>query len=271
MNASNKGASGPNRKVERDQAPPQADEHWEVAAREAVRDEREGWLHEVAQRLSYTVHALTHDLREPIRTVACYSELLQTHEAIQTEPNLCEFVHIINGAARRMDALVHRMLAYAQLIGEEQPVHSAVDMNSVVQAALANLQLKIEESSATVAYDTLPPTSGDFVQLVELVQNLVANAITYCGDSSPQIIIRAERAADRELFSIIDNGIGIEPQYCASIFEPFKRLHGQQISGSGLGLAICRQIVELHGGTIWVESLPQQGSSFRFTLPAVFA
>lgn len=236
---------------------PTAPDEWDV---ERVRRRVEELIH--------MLHALGHDLREPIRTVGCYSALLGKNAAIQSDPNLSEFVHLIAGAACRMGALVESVLDYSQLIGGEPQPHGPVDMNAVVQTALANLQLKIDESGATIIHDALPRVIGDYVQLVELVQNLVANSIKYRSAEPPRIAIRSEQRDSEELFSIEDNGIGIDAKDCESIFKAFKRLHGQELPGSGLGLAICRQIVEIHGGLIWAERARKNGTIFRFTLPA---
>jgi light-regulated signal transduction histidine kinase (bacteriophytochrome) len=140
-------------------------------------------------------------------------------------------------------------------------------MNAVLQVALANLQMLIEEGRAAIVHDQLPNVSGDFGQLVQLLQNLISNAIKYRGPAPPQIFVKAERNDSRWLFSIEDNGIGFDPQHYDRLFIPFKRLHGVEIPGVGLGLAICRSIVERHGGRIWAESRPGEGAVFRFTLP----
>lgn len=213
-------------------------------------------LRTLVQKLSLTIHGLSHDLREPIRTVGCYAEILGGSEAVRQDPNLVESVHFIRGAAQRMNALVKGLLDYSRLIEEEPEAPTPVDMNFVVQTALANLQMKVDESGAAIACDTLPPVMGDAVHLTELVQNLLSNSVKYRGAAPPQIFIRCERVGDEQLFSIEDNGMGISPEACNSIFEPFKRLHGQDVPGAGLGLTICRQIVERHRGRIWVESVP---------------
>jgi len=221
----------------------------------------------VVQTLSHALNGLSHDLREPIRTVLCYSELLNRSSKVQLDPNLAEYVHFINGAAARMDALLEGMLEFARVVGQESPPREPVDLNLVVQTALANLQMKIEEAGATIVADSLPPVHGDGVQLTQLVQNLIANSLKYRSSEAPQITIRCERVDGGWLCSIQDNGIGIESRHHASIFTPFKRLHGPEFPGVGLGLAMCRQIVELHRGHIFVESTPGKGSIFSFTLP----
>jgi light-regulated signal transduction histidine kinase (bacteriophytochrome) len=217
---------------------------------------------------SIALQGLNHDLREPLRTILCYSELLGQSEAIRKDPHLLEFVHLVSSAGVRMNALVNGMLRYSSLLGAEAPFPIPVNMNAVVQTALANLHSTIEETAAAIVADTLPEVYGDQTQLTELVQNLVSNSLKFRGAQPPQIHIWCAPSRDPFLFSIQDNGPGIDPCYHESIFSPFKRLHGRNIPGAGLGLAICRQIADLHHGRIWVESEPGHGSTFRFALPA---
>ena len=225
-------------------------------------------LRRTVHELSYIVHGLSHDLREPIRIINAYVELLQTRTGINSDPHGREYTHFIATAARRMGALANGVLDYARLLGEEAEPYLPVDMNIVLQTALANLQMKIEEAHATIVHDQLPKVLGDAVQLSQLMQNLVSNAIQYRSAAPPQILVKAERVDGAWLFSVQDNGIGIAPEYFEQIFIPLQRLHGHDVSGSGLGLTICRSIVERHGGSISVDSTPGQGTTFRFTLPA---
>jgi light-regulated signal transduction histidine kinase (bacteriophytochrome) len=221
-----------------------------------------------ADRLrTLALQGLSHDLREPVRTILCYSELIAQNEAVRKDPNLQEFLHLISGAATRMNALVTQMVRYSSLLSAEAPFPIRVDMNAVVRTALANLHSTIAETGGTVVADTLPDVYGDQIQLTELLQNLVCNGLRY-GGVEPQIHIWCERSGDEFLFSVEDNGPGIDTSYHDTIFAPFKRLHGRDIPGAGLGLAICRQIAELHHGRIWVESEPGHGSTFRFALPS---
>lgn len=225
-------------------------------------------LHRLIQTLTATLHGLSHDLRDPIRAVICYSELMRQHDAFPSDPNIVEYLHVIEGNGRRMDALVNGILEYARLLSEDRPREfQCVDMNTVVQTALANLQLRIEESGADVVADALPFVAGDFAQLTQLVQNLVGNSLKYRGSEPPRVLIRGENRGYESVFAVEDNGIGLSRQHLESIFRPFKRLHGRNIAGVGLGLAICRQIVERHHGRIWVESTEGKGCTFRFTLP----
>lgn len=225
-------------------------------------------LHNLLQTLSLTFHGLSHDLREPIRTLLCYSEILGKNAAVRSDPNASECVHFIAGAAQRMDVLITGLLDYSRLLGDVPRPHTTVDMNLTVQTALANLHLIIEESAASVVYDALPSVIGDPVQLTELTQNLLANSIKYRSAEPPQIMISSRPLGKEHVFSIRDNGIGIDPKYYNSIFMPFTRLHGQDVAGAGLGLTICQRIVEVHSGKLWVESTPGKGSTFHFSLTA---
>jgi light-regulated signal transduction histidine kinase (bacteriophytochrome) len=223
-------------------------------------------LNGLMRDLTHVVHGLGHDLREPIRIVNCYAELLKTRTSIESEPAAKAFLHEISAAAHRMDALLTGILDYGRLLGSDGPVREKVDMNSVMQTALANLQMQIDEAAATIAYDDLPEVTGDFAQLTQLMQNLVANAIKYRSTDPPQIVIKAVVQDGQVQFSVQDNGVGIDEQYHERLFVPFKRMHGRDIPGAGLGLAICRSIVERHGGRIRAESKPGEGSTFIFTL-----
>ena len=223
-------------------------------------------LRSIVRELSGVVHGLGHDLREPIRMVSCYADLIRLRTSIESDPNAMEYLHVISTAARRMESLVVSILDYARLFGNETPPHNRVDMNAVLQTALANLQMQIDESHATIAHDELPDVTGDASQLTQLMQNLVGNAMKYRGPQPPQILLRAEATDGMWRFAVQDNGIGIEPQHFRRLFAPFNRLHGHEVPGVGLGLAICRSIVERHGGRIWVESTYGKGSTFQFTL-----
>jgi light-regulated signal transduction histidine kinase (bacteriophytochrome) len=221
----------------------------------------------MAVALASVVHGLGHDLREPIRIVNCYAELLRTRTSIEEDANGKEYLHEISAAAQRMESLVNGILAYARLVGKDTPARiERVDMNSVLQSALANLQMQIEKEAATIAYDELPRISADAAQLTQLMQNLVSNAIKYRGADPPQIVIKAAPSALGWRFSVQDNGAGIERKYYDRLFSPFTRFHDSETSGAGLGLAICRSIVERHGGRIWVESSPGKGSTFLFEI-----
>ncbi|MCB0168751.1 MAG: ATPase, partial [Anaerolineae bacterium] len=178
-----------------------------------------------------------------------------------------EFIFYAVDGAKRMQSLIHDLLALSR-IGRRERVVSEVDFNQLIEQVLINLQVTIEQSQATVAYDSLPTLVVDPTQMTQLLQNLIGNAIKFCGDALPEVRISAQKQADHWLFSVRDNGIGIPPAQQDRIFMIFQRLHGRgEYPGTGIGLAICKKIVERHGGVIWVESAPDQGSIFYFTIP----
>jgi light-regulated signal transduction histidine kinase (bacteriophytochrome) len=219
--------------------------------------------------LSYMLHGLGHDLREPIRMITAYTALLKARTSMNDDTDCREYLHFIGSAAQRLQLLVAGILDYARLLEGNTEPHVLVDMNTVLQTALANLQIPIEEAQATIVHDELPAVSGRFTELTQLMQNLISNSIKYRGSARPQILVKADRDDSGWLFSVEDNGIGIEPQYREGLFLPFKRLHGQDIPGVGLGLSICRFIVERHGGRIWINSERGRGTTVSFTLPRI--
>jgi len=170
------------------------------------------------------------------------------------------------GGAKRMEMLLKDLLTYSQTGADVGPAEP-INCEPVMRKALLNLQASIEQSGATISWDSLPTVQAHEVRLVQLLQNIIGNAIKYRSDQPPKIRIGAERRDADWLFVVEDNGIGIEPEYAPQIFGIFKRLHGQNYPGTGIGLAICQRIVERYGGRIWVESKPNQGSRFLFTLP----
>ena len=165
-----------------------------------------------------------------------------------------------------MEMLLKDLLTYSQTganVGPAEPI----DCEPVMKKVLLNLQASIEQSNAAISWDSLPTVQAHEVRLVQLLQNIIGNAIKYRSEEPPKIRIAAERRDADWLFVVEDNGIGIEPEYAPQIFGIFKRLHGQNYPGTGIGLAICQRIVERYGGRIWVESKPGEGSRFCFTLP----
>ena len=166
-----------------------------------------------------------------------------------------------------MQSLISDLLAYSRVATRGQPL-TPTDCTAIVRGALANLDVAITESGARVTYTALPTVVGDASQLTQLFQNLISNACKFRNQQPPEIHIAAERHEGEWVFSVRDNGIGIEPQYFERIFGLFQRLHTRvEYTGTGIGLAICKKIVERHGGRIWLESQPQQGSTFYFTIP----
>ncbi|HZW34034.1 MAG TPA: ATP-binding protein, partial [Isosphaeraceae bacterium] len=179
-----------------------------------------------------------------------------------------EFIAFAVDGATRMQALINDLLAYSR-VGTRGKEFTLTDCTAVLERVLGDMGPTISEAGAIVTYDPLPTVMADGSQLGQVFQNLIGNAIKYRREEPPRIHVAARRVADEWIFSVADNGIGIEPQYFERIFVLFQRLHGKgEYPGTGIGLAICKKIVERHGGRIWVESEPGKGSTFFFTLPA---
>ncbi len=221
--------------------------------------------------LQQFAYIASHDLQEPLRQVALYSELLETRYRGRLDRDAQKFIGVIMEGARRMETLIHDLLLYSRTIHADPGLAETIDAGDAIRAAAFNLDAAITQSGATIQNASLPQVCFDRVQLVQVFQNLISNAIKYRGDQAPEIAICAQRDGDDWVFSVRDNGLGIHPDYHESVFAPFKRLHGSEFAGSGVGLAICRRIVQRHGGKIWVESEPGQGSTFLFTVPTAKA
>jgi PAS domain S-box-containing protein len=218
--------------------------------------------------LQQFAYVASHDLQEPLRTMASFAQLLERRYRGKLDANADEFIHFIVGGASRMQGLINDLLAYSR-VGSRGNGFAPTDCATVFDQAVANLQTAITESGAVVTHGPLPTVPGDGAQLIQVFQNLVANSIKFRGSLAPQMHIAAQQRPSDWVFSIKDNGIGIDPQYADRIFEVFQRLHNStKYPGSGIGLAIAKKIVERHGGRIWFESQPQQGATFFFTLPA---
>ncbi len=211
----------------------------------------------------------SHDLQEPLRQVAVYSQLLKKHYGAKLEERALDYLGFCVEGAQRMAMLINDLLAYCQAGRAEVKAADLVDVNAVIENVRKNLARAIEENGAAITASALPEVYGDEVPLTQVFQNLVSNAVKYRGVKAPEIAIRAKRDGAWWLFAVEDNGIGIEAEYRSQIFGLFKRLHDREAyPGTGIGLAICQKIVERFGGRIWVESEPGRGSTFFFTLPA---
>ena len=224
-------------------------------------------LRQSNEDLNQFAYATSHDLQEPLRMVVLYSQMLQESYGGNLDKQADQFIwYIVNGALR-LERLLKDLLAYSQA-GSAPAPPAAVECLDVLSEALLNLKVSIDENAASIEWHDLPTVQADRTKLVQLFQNLIGNAIKYRRTDSPSIEIFAELRDQEWLFGVKDNGMGIEPEYAEQIFGVFKRLHGPAYPGTGIGLAICQRIVETHGGRIWVESVPQMGSTFYFTLPA---
>jgi PAS domain S-box-containing protein len=221
--------------------------------------------------LNQFAYAASHDLQEPLRMVALYSQMLQRRYGNRLDAEADEFIAYVVGGARRMELLLKDLLTYSQTGSSSEGPAQPIDCADAVRKVLLNLQASVEQNGAAVTWDPLPTVQAHEIRLVQLLQNLVGNAIKYRSSAPPKIHISAERRENDWLFSVWDNGIGIDPEYAQQIFGIFKRLHGQNYPGTGIGLAICQRIVERYGGRIWVESKLGEGSRFYFTLPPATA
>jgi signal transduction histidine kinase len=238
-----------------------------VAERTAAADERAEALKRSNEELERFAYVASHDLKEPLRAVASYAQLVQQRVRGQLGQDVDLYVDHILGGASRMRGLIGDLLDYSR-VGRQAPTLAPVPVEEVLAAVLTDLATIIAESEAQVTHGPLPVVFADRGQVAQLLQNLIANAIRFRGPAAPAVHLEAERAGERWRFSVRDNGIGIEPRHYERIFVIFQRLHGRDRPGTGIGLAICRKIVDGHGGTIWVESEPGHGSTFYFTLPA---
>jgi PAS domain S-box-containing protein len=219
------------------------------------------------QELEQFAYVASHDLQEPLRMVASYTQLLARRYKDKLDQDANEFIHFAVDGATRMQALIIDLLTMSRVgtHGKQlAPCESAV----ALERALSNLRLAIDESGAMVTHDAMPKLTADISQLTQLFQNLIGNAIKFRGDTSPTVHVGAEKKSDEWLFSVRDNGIGIAPDFFDRIFVIFQRLHGKhEYPGTGIGLSVCKKIVERHGGKIWIESEPGKGTIFYFTLP----
>jgi len=233
-----------------------------------ARKRAEAELLRANEDLEQFAYSASHDLQEPLRSVKIYSELLAEQLGGKLEGDARDFLNFLSSGATRMELLVRDLLAYTQAGQLDRPV-TAEDANAALNGALANLDGAIRASGAEVISEPLPPVRVHATQVQQLFQNLVGNAIKYRRPEAPPVIrIKAQRVGESWVFSVRDNGLGIQAEYKERIFGLFKRLHtGDEYSGTGIGLAICQRIVERYHGRIWVESEPGKGSTFKFTLP----
>ena len=237
--------------------------------RRRAETELEHRLEELARSnadLEQFAYVASHDLQEPLRMVASYNQLLARRYKGKLDPEADEFIGFTVEGVTRMQRLINDLLSYSRL-GRGAKQHDKIELEDVLAEATANLAGAIETEHATVTHDPLPQVTGDRGQLVQLLQNLIGNAIKFHGEEPPQIHVIAKRDGAGWKLGVRDNGIGIDPQYFERIFVIFQRLHAREdYPGTGIGLAICKKIVERHGGRIWVESAPKAGSTIWFTL-----
>jgi light-regulated signal transduction histidine kinase (bacteriophytochrome) len=250
-----------------------------VLATSAVRDiterrraeealaERTAELARSNAELEQFAYVASHDLQEPLRMVTSYTQLLARRYKGKLDEDADEFITFAVDGATRMQGLIQDLLAYSR-VGTRGAAFAPTDCNRVVEQVLGDLSAAITEAGATVTHDPLPTVTADAGQLGQLFLNLIGNAVKFRGQAPPRIHVTAERADGAWRFAVMDNGIGLDPQYADRIFVIFQRLHTRaEYPGTGIGLAICKKIVERHGGRIWVEATPGGGSTFVFTIP----
>jgi len=254
----------------------------EEALKEAMAD-----LERSNKDLEQFAYVASHDLQEPLRMVASYVQLLAERYQDKLDADANEFIGYAVDGANRMQEMINDLLSYSRIETRGKPFET-VDCTAILSQALTNLEMAIEESSAVITHDPLPTVMGDELQLIQLFQNLIGNAVKFRGKETPHIHISCKSIEEWEvqngelkseirnpkskieegwIFSVRDNGIGIDPQHKERVFNVFQRLHGRDYSGTGIGLSICKRVVERYGGKIWVESEPEKGSTFYFAIP----
>ena len=219
------------------------------------------------QELEHFAYVVSHDLQEPLRMVTSYVQLLQKRYEGKLDSDADDFIDFAVDGTRRMQQMINDLLQYSR-VGTRGKPFRPTDCNEVIDKVLQNLEVAVDEAGAEISCGRLPTVEADESQLLQLFQNLVSNAIKFRSGAPPRVRIEAEKRENDWLFSVSDNGIGMEPGQADRIFKVFQRLHErEEYPGTGIGLAICKRIVERHGGQIWVESEPGEGSTFYFTIP----
>lgn len=217
--------------------------------------------------LEQFAYVISHDLQEPLRMVAAYTELIREHYRGKLDADADKYIDFASGGARRMQELINALLDYSRVTTRGKDF-TILELDDVVDEALGNLAIAIEESRAEITRAALPSVKGDRSQLVRLVQNLVGNALKFHDPGvSPKVAIGGAVVGESFDLTIADRGIGIDPRHHARIFEVFRRIHPKRFAGTGIGLSICQRIAERHGGPIRVESALGAGSTFHVSLP----
>ena len=241
----------------------------DITERKAMENEIKQTMEKLKQsnaELEQFAYVASHDLQEPLRMVASYVQLLERRYKGKLDPEADEFIAYAVDGANRMRGLIDDLLTYSRVSRLGKPFEPT-NLESTLDIVLMNLQVSIADSGAVVTHDKLPVVMADGGQLVQLLQNLIGNAIKFHGKEPPRVHVSAQVKENEYLFSVRDNGIGIAPEYFDRLFKIFQRLHTrEEYPGSGIGLAICKKIVESHGGRIWIESQVGKGSTIYFTL-----
>ncbi|GAA1957961.1 sensor histidine kinase [Amycolatopsis minnesotensis] len=219
--------------------------------------------------LEQFAYVASHDLQEPLRKVASFCQLLQRRYSGQLDERGEQYIEFAVDGAKRMQSLINDLLSFSR-VGRRAGDHVVVDTGELLDQALANLDPVVEETGAVITRGALPEVRGEATLLTAVLQNLVNNALKFRDEAPPEVRVDAERDGGDWVFSVTDNGIGINEEYAERIFVIFQRLHAKSAyPGTGIGLAMCRKIVEYHGGRIWLDTTTTEGTRFRFTLPAL--
>ncbi len=243
----------------------------EIAERKATAEELRKRSEELARsnlELQQFAYIASHDLQEPLRAISGFTELLERRYKGQIDERADKYIGFIVDGTKQMQQVIQDLLAYSR-VQTKAHEFSLIDMNDSLNQALSNLQVSIRDKKAVINVDRLPDIFADGTQITLLFQNLIGNALKFQRpDTIPDIRISSRREGDWWIFSVADNGIGIDPQYTERIFKIFQRLHAKgEYEGTGIGLAICKRIVERHGGEITLRSEPGAGSTFSFSIP----
>ncbi|MGO9388253.1 MAG: ATP-binding protein, partial [Methanobacterium sp.] len=221
------------------------------------------------KELEQFAYVSSHDLQEPIRMVTNFTQLLERRYKGKLDADADEYINFIVEGAHRMKYLIDDLLAFSRLNTQAKKFEN-VNLETVLINVLSNLSISIQENNARITHDTLPTVKADESQMMQVLQNLIVNAIKFHGPTPPIINISTQKEENEWIFAVSDNGIGIDPEYQKQIFEVFKRLHTRKdYPGSGIGLSISQKIINRHSGRIWVESELGKGSTFYFTLPSI--
>ena len=242
----------------------------DISHRKMMEDELQETLIKLKRsnsELEQFAYVASHDLQEPLRMISSFLQLLQMRYSGQLDSDADEFINFAVDGAKRMQELIQDLLAYSRVTTKGNEFKD-IKMEEALEQALMNLKISIEENNAIITHDSLPIISADYSQMIQLLQNLIGNSIKYRSDKTPKIHISAQEKDNQWIFSVEDNGIGIDSQYSDQVFQIFKRLHtNDEYKGTGIGLAITKRIIERHSGRIWVESELGKGSKFYFTIP----
>lgn len=245
-----------------------------------VAEEKLTWLYKNLEMRAYElatthadlekfVYAATHDLQEPLRLIGSFVQLLKKKYEKQLDEQATAYINYAVEGANRMKKLILDLLEYSKFSSHRE-THSVTDMNKVLEQVSVSLSKRLEEAKASLVIHPLPVVVVDQKMITQLFENLLDNALKYRGDNAPVIQINCTEDKDQFVFSVCDNGIGIDAGYSAKIFNLFQRLHQSgTYEGTGVGLAICQKIVRLHHGSIWVDSVPGKGSTFYFSIPRI--